>query len=283
MKFFLAAAALAFVSASPLISHANATDTIMPIGNYAEAIDGRTVAFLAHDLETGERIVLQGSDLESAHAPWSTFKIPNLLIALEEGFTPDLDTVRAWDSDARPAAFWWPDAWKQDQTLETAFQHSAVWYFQDIAQHVGASTYRELLNEWGYGNAGAPDGSDSFWLAGGLEISVEGQVAFLQRVVERDLPIETSSYEALDEASLVNTFDGYELHGKTGGGTVIPGNFSGPFEGWYSGYVTRDGQAPVVFTLYTQGPDWASIRSFRQTFATRLLVDASLLPAGFTN
>jgi beta-lactamase class D len=122
--------------------------------------------------------VLDGSDLESRHAPWSTFKIPNLIIALESGFTADLDTMHPWDQRARPPRSWWPEAWRQDQSLRTAFQRSAVWYFQDVAQHVGAPAYRDQLTAWDYGNANAPDGSDSFWLAGELEISVAEQVSF---------------------------------------------------------------------------------------------------------
>ncbi|CAN0604332.1 unnamed protein product, partial [Ectocarpus sp. 12 AP-2014] len=73
------------------------------------------------------------------------------------------------------------------------------------------------------------------------------------------------------------------LHGKTGGGTVIPGDFSGPFDGWYVGFVERQDALPVIFALHTEGPSWDSIRAFRQSFATRLLVDADLLPAAFAD
>ncbi|MFN3169339.1 MAG: penicillin-binding transpeptidase domain-containing protein [Hyphomicrobiales bacterium] len=250
---------------------------------YEQAIESRSVSFLAHDLETGTRYVLDGSDLESRHAPWSTFKIPNLIIALERGFTPDLDTVRPWDQQARPPSSWWPEAWRQDQSLRTAFQRSAVWYFQDVAQHVGAPAYREQLNAWEYGNANAPDGSDSFWLAGGLEISVEEQVSFLTRLMTGDLRVQETLLTALTDASLAQQIDGYALHGKTGGGTVIPGDFSGPFDGWYVGFVARQDALPVIFAFHTEGPSWDSIREFRQSFATRLLVDANLLPAAFAD
>jgi beta-lactamase class D len=279
--------ALASVLASfALLSAAQAQTpdvTTLALEPYEQAIESRSVSFLAHDLESGTRYVLDGSDLESRHAPWSTFKIPNLIIALESGFSPDLDAVRAWDRQARPASSWWPEAWRQDQSLRTAFQRSAVWYFRDVAQHVGTPAYREQLTAWEYGNANAPDGSDSFWLAGGLEISVEEQVSFLTRLMTGELGVQEAFLAALTDASLAQQIDEYALHGKTGGGTVIPGDFSGPFDGWYVGFVARQDALPVIFALHTEGPSWDSIREFRQSFATRLLVDADLLPAAFAN
>jgi beta-lactamase class D len=250
---------------------------------YAQIVESRSVSFLAYDLETGTRHVLDGSDLESRHAPWSTFKIPNLIIALESGFTSDLDTLRPWDRQARPARFWWPDAWKQEQSLRTAFQRSAVWYFRDVAQHVGAAAYRAQLTTWDYGNANAPDGSDSFWLAGGLEISVEEQVTFLTRLLTGELGVPDAQLAALRQAILTREINEYALHAKTGAGPVVPGSFSGPFDGWYVGFIERRDALPVVFALHIEGPTWDSIRAFRQSFATRLLVDANLLPAVFAD
>jgi len=277
--------ALATVLASfALLTSAQAQQTntaTLPLAPHQESIEDRDVSFLAYDLETNTRYVLEGSDLQSRHAPWSTFKIPNLIIALDSGFTPDLDTVRPWDQQTRPASFWWPDAWRQEQSLRTAFQRSAVWYFRDIAQHVGASAYRTQLTAWNYGNAGAPDGSDSFWLSGALEISVEEQVAFLASLLTGELGVSDAQLAALTEASLAREVNEHALHGKTGGGPVVPGNFSGPFEGWYVGFVERTNAMPVVFALHTQGPSWNSIREFRQSFTTRLLIEANLLPAGF--
>lgn len=164
MKHYRIPLALLLVSFALLaVAQAQTPDvTTLVLEPYEQAIGSRSVSFLAHDLETDTRYVLDGSDLQSRHAPWSTFKIPNLIIALESGFTPDLDTLRSWDRQARPASFWWPETWRQDQSLRTAFQRSAVWYFRDVAQHVEAPAYREQLTAWDYGNANAPDGSDSF-------------------------------------------------------------------------------------------------------------------------
>lgn len=286
-RLVTAALAALTVFSTPLTGSAAAQaqtpERVLPLAAYTEAVSNLAVSFLAHDLETGQRFVLEGSDLDTGYVPWSTFKIPNLLMALESGFTPDLETPLAWDQARRPAQPWWPDAWRQDQSLRTAFQRSAAWYFQDVALHVGAPAYRQTLGDWAYGNAVAPDGSDTFWLAGGLEISVSQQVRFLERVVRQNLAVSPSAHEALMEASLAQQEDGHALHGKTGAGPSLSGDFSGPFEGWYVGFVQRREAAPIVFALHAAGPDWPSIRTFRQDFAVRLLVDAELLPASFAN
>lgn len=252
----------------------------------AEQIGEREVSFLAHDLETGTHYVLEGSELDERHAPWSTFKIPNFLIALETGVVSDMDAVTAWDPSLRPALNYWPDAWRQDQSLRTAFQRSTVWYFQDIALEIDTQTYRTVLADWGYGVTDITDGSDNFWLNQGLEISANEQVAFLERLHSQELylsdqRISGATLEALYEASFARQIDEYGLHGKTGSGPVRRGDFSGPFDGWYVGFVQRQDALPIVFALYTQGPDFTSIRSFRQAFATRLLIEAELLPAAF--
>lgn len=253
---------------------------------FAEQIGERQVSFSAHDLETGTHYILEGSDLDERRAPWSTFKIPNFLIALETGVIDDVNTVTQWDQTRRPAQNWWPDAWQREQSLRTAFQRSAVWFFSDIALEIETQTYRDILADWNYGANDIAEGSDVFWLSQGLEISVNEQVAFLEQLYRQQLvingePVSQSSIEALYEASLAQQIGEIALHGKTGSGTVIPGDFSGPFEGWYVGFVERENALPVVFALYTVGPDFRSIRTFRQEFATQLLIEAELLPAAF--
>lgn len=124
------------------------------------------VTFCAFDLVAETITALNAENLDERHAPWSSFKIPNLIIALETGAARDLDHERLWDPARRPAAPYWPSAWRQDQTLRTAYQRSVPWYFQDVALEVGAEPYRSALTKYGYGNAEMPDNDDGFWLGG---------------------------------------------------------------------------------------------------------------------
>ncbi|MEJ6392550.1 penicillin-binding transpeptidase domain-containing protein [Gymnodinialimonas sp. 2305UL16-5] len=241
----------------------------------ATEIGPREVSFLARNIDTGASVVLEDSDLDTRHTPWSTFKIPNLLIGLETGVETSLDAARVWDQDRRPAAVWWPASWRQDQTLRSAFARSAFWYFQDIADDVGAAQYRETLDRWDYGNAEVADGSVDFWLDATLQISIAEQVTWLERVLRGETDLSERSIAALVEVSLADTSGTATLHGKTGGGFRDDRSA----EGWYVGFVQNDGRPETVFALHTHGPDWNSINRFRSEFSQRLLRHAGLWPA----
>ena len=66
---------------------------------------------------------------EKRFLPASTFKIPNTLIALgEEAISNEREVIK-WDGKNRE----W-SAWNKDQTLETAFPISCVWFYQEVAK-----------------------------------------------------------------------------------------------------------------------------------------------------
>ncbi len=238
----------------------------------------REVVFLAMEVDGGRQWAVAPDALDHRRAPFSTFKIPNLLIALETGAAPSPDHRIEWDPDRRPAEDYWPAAWAQSQTLASAFRRSAVWYFRDLALIIGGPTYRDRLAAFDYGNGAAPDGSDLFWLDGTLAISVREQVEFLARLVRGDLPVEPESVNALRSVARLDERSDHVLYGKTGAGPTEPGNFDGPFRGWLVGWVDRPGRAPVVYALFATAPDWASIARFRRVTAEALLTDAGAWP-----
>jgi beta-lactamase class D len=260
---------------------AAAADTVLLDAEpHAEAMKGLATSFLARDLGDSTTYVLEGSDVATRHTPWSTFKIPNLIIALESGVSDSLESPRTWDAVRRPAAAYWPDAWKRDHTLGSAFAQSAVWYFQDVARDVGTATYRRLLGAWRYGNAEVPANSDEFWLDGSLRISVEEQVEFLRALLANGLDVSPEALSALDEASLAGSAGGVSLHGKTGAGPVDSDDIDAAFTGWYVGYLKRPDAAPVVFALHVAAPSFSMLRDFRRQFSVELLEDMGAVPPG---
>jgi beta-lactamase class D len=263
-----------------LVGTAHAADPI-DLGadpQLAGEIGGRNVVFYATDVSTGERFAYRPEAADVRHAPWSTFKIPNLLIALETGAARSLDHERVWDQKRRPAESHWSNDWKQNQTLETAFRRSAAWYFQDIAKDVGSARYREALTAFGYGNVDVPDASDSFWLGGPLAISPQEQVAFLERLVLGQLNVQQSTIDAIRSVSLLSDTGGYVLRGKTGSGPVVPGEFDGAFEGWLVGWVEKPDAGTVAFALYVSGPSFESIGGFRYQMSAQFLRAIGALP-----
>jgi beta-lactamase class D len=234
-------------------------------------LDGRDAIFYAIDLENGQRFAWAPERADERYTPYSTFKIPNLLIALETGVARSVNDVRQRDPERRPAQPWWSEAWREDQALAQAFRRSTVWYFQDVALEVGGPRYREMLEAFGYGNAMAPDDNDTFWLVGPLAISPREQAEFIVRLVRGGLPVRPENLAALAEVSLLETRDGYRLHGKTGSGPVDGSDMDGPFAGWLVGWVERPDAAPVAYALYVRGSSFDSIAAFRGEMARSFL------------
>ncbi|MGH8470133.1 MAG: penicillin-binding transpeptidase domain-containing protein [Gammaproteobacteria bacterium] len=54
-----------------------------------------------------------------------------------------LVALRGGAADRRAA--WSPESWRRDHTLRSAMHHSVVWYFQRIAERLGASRESEYL------------------------------------------------------------------------------------------------------------------------------------------
>jgi len=248
-------------------------------GETEQHLADRDVVFYAIDLENGSHYGYQPERAIERHIPYSTFKIPNLIIALETGVATSLEHERPWNEQVRPAASFWPRAWKQSQTLETAFKRSAMWYFQDVALEVGGARYRRFLQGFGYGSADAPDSDDTFWLEGPLEVSPKEQALFLERLVTESLSIRPGTLSAIRDASFLEDISGHRLHGKTGSGPITA-DFDGEFEGWLVGWVDRPSGAPVVYSLYVRGPSYRSIQSFRREMSIRFLRSIGAVPAG---
>jgi beta-lactamase class D len=160
----------------------------------------------------------------------STFKILNTLISLEEKAISGKDDVLKWNGHVYDL----PD-WNRDQTLESAFKVSCVWYFQELARRVGAAKYQNYLHKSGYGELREPFEETTFWLDGSLTISATEQVEFLKKVYQRSLPFSASSYETLSEIMLVEKTPNFTLRAKTGWSAR-----SNPQTGWYVGYVETE-------------------------------------------
>lgn len=271
------------IALAPTIAHSQSRLQEISRAPFQTEVADRHVTFFAVDGETEVQYAFNPEFIDERHPPFSSFKIPNLMIALETGIASSLDHVRKWDQKRRPAAEYWPADWRQDQTLGSAFRRSAAWYFQDLALEVGANRYREYLQRFRYGNANAPEGSDTFWLdepdaARRLIISPREQAAFIKNAIEGQLGLRPDTLNALKKVAELQNKDGYKLFGKTGSGPVQAGNFDGAFHGWLVGFVERPQKKPVFYALYARAPNYSSILKFRRDFSETLLKEIGALP-----
>ena len=194
-------------------------------------VDGCFVLFNPSDNE----LIRYNSNLcDSGYIPASTFKIPNSLIALEEGVISDTNQIIKWDGHE------WPNKpWNQDQTLKTAVKYSCIWVFIGFAEKIGIEKYQNYINALDYGNKNLAGPPSRFWLAGQFRISANQQIDFLKKFYNYQLPgISRRSIDIVKDVIVIDHADDYKLSGKTGGGILSDTDYIM----WLVGYLERDGR-----------------------------------------
>ena len=187
----------------------------------------RVNGFLAIEDPARESILVSDSTVyKLAISPASTFKICNSLIALETGVIQDENSLLAWDSVTRQN----PD-WNHDQTLKEAFQHSTVWYYQELARRIGETRMKQWIDTLHYGNANITGGIDQFWLSGGLRISPQQQIRFLKNLHDEKLPFSKRSMDIVKKMMICRDTNSIVYRGKTGWGSQDKMDI-----GWFVGY-----------------------------------------------
>ena len=155
-------------------------------------------------------------------SPASTFKIPNSLIALNEGVVTK-DSLIIWDKKTREY-----ESWNKDQTLLTAFKSSCVWCYQEFASKIGVEKYEKYLKSLDYGNKNIGNEITRFWLDESLKITTFEQIKFLKRFYTNDLPFKIEDMNTLKEIMIDEKNEDYTIRAKTG--------WEGKY-GWYVGFI----------------------------------------------
>lgn len=244
---------------------------------YAAEIGATKVTFLAVDVNTHACYVINKKGLNQRHTPYSSFKIPHTLIALETGAAKSGDEKIVWDSQKRPAKDFWPETWKQDQTLASAFKHSAAWYYQELVPRIAPEQYQQWLAQFNYGNQTFAPGSDAFWLDGQLKISPKEQVSFIVCLLKDRCGVNAATFAAFEQIALQETRDNLSLYAKTGAGPIDPNNNNGAFEGWYVGYIKDKRATPIAaFAIYVEAENFTAIKNIRRELSLLLLADVGL-------
>lgn len=249
-----------------------------PETTLGQLVADRELTFYAIDVSTGQDYAYNLPRSRIRYTPFSTFKIPHLLIALETGAVDSLQEEKNWDSTRHPARDFWPASWQRSHTLASAFQHSVPWYFKELTGDITADQYRTWLQQFAYGNGLAPAGSDDFWLEGPLAVSAVEQARFIARLTAGELGVSVGALEALKSVSLLEQGEDYRWYGKTGAGPVAADNMDGAFAGWLVGWVETAGGKTVSYALYTEGENFAAIKDYRREATQAFLQALQILP-----
>jgi len=187
-----------------------------------------------YDYKQQKWLMSDPADAEIASLPASTFKIINLLIALETGVITDEKEVLKWPGTMDTLRYGYrPDTY-QDLSIQEAFEISAVWVFLDLAKEIGRERYRSYLTRCHYGNADLSEADPDFWNRGALAISPRNQVEFLVNLHEGKLPFSARTIAIVKRVMVSEQTKNYTLRSKTGWTRE-----NGIDSGWWVGYVER--------------------------------------------
>jgi beta-lactamase class D len=239
-----------------------ATSAIFPVRAFADIVpryevrknlqkyfteEGTVGAFAAFRTDDRQVIASDNSRVRDAVLPASTYKVPHSVIALETGVVADPDKdVFKWDGKTYAVK-----EWNKDHTLRTAIAASAVPVYQQIARRIGAERMQKYVDMFEYGNRNIGGGIDRFWLTGDLRISPLQQIAFVDRLRRRALPVSKRAQDLTADILPVTKFGDSLIRAKTGligvdDRTAMDGIKSS--FGWLVGWAEK-GSAQTVFAL----------------------------------
>ena len=210
---------------------------------------------------------------EVRYSPFSTFKVPNSLIALEVGLVKSSEQKLTFDESRYPRENWWRKSWYESPlTLKQAFAVSAVPIYRQIAFEVGEQRMTKFVTDFDYGNKDITSGIDSFWLSGSIQISAKEQIGFLQRLYEGKLPVSKESLSAFKDVMRVEETDRYTLYAKTGAGRLNANKVLG----WYVGIV-ENAQGVHYFAFNIEDDNYRSMGEKRIKMARQFLEQEGVL------
>ena len=201
------------------------------------------------------RILKSEGDCATSYGPQSTFKIALSLIGFDSGILKS-ESKPSWSLPEGTDPY--INVCKGDHDPRTWMRDSCLWYSRILTKKLGVKKFQDYVTKFSYGNmdlSGDKDqnnGLTQAWVSSSLKISSEGQVDFLQKVVDRKLPISSASYDKTKKIMFIQeTAGGWKLYGKTGNGTQFDkdGNKTDLQHGWFVGYIEK-GNRRIVFASH---------------------------------
>lgn len=212
------------------------------LASRVEVVDCTAIA----DAASGRSLVREGQCGERV-TPASTFNIVVSLMGYDSGIlidehTPSMPFKRGYAD--------WNPSWHATTDPSRWMEHSVVWYAQQVTTQLGTGGFERYVRQFDYGNRDVAGGLTTSWISSSLQISPDEQVAFLRRMVKRELQVSAKAYDLTGRIMLAETLpNGWRVHGKTGTANALLSDGSEDKAhqiGWYVGWATK-GERTVVF------------------------------------
>lgn len=185
-----------------------------------------------YDIESQKWIVSDTVGLVIETLPASTFKIINLLIALETTTIKDENEIVKWVGSTDTVKYGYRPEIYHDMSVKEAFELSAGWVFVELAKKMGKDTYKKYLTESKYGNNNLTQTEADFWNFGDFAISPKNQVEFLHALYDDKLPFSKRNIDIVKRVMITDQTEEYTIRAKTGWTRENNTN-----TGWWTGYI----------------------------------------------
>jgi beta-lactamase class D len=192
-------------------------------------VEGSIVIF---DNSKMQWIVSDTIEIKKETLPASTFKIINLLIALETKTIKDENEIVKWVGTTDTIKYGYRPEIYHDMTVKEAFEVSAGWVFIELAKKIGKDNYIKYLSKCNYGNVNLSQKEIDFWNFGDFAISPINQVEFLKKLYDYDLPFSKHNMEIVKQVMIAEQNENYTISAKTG--WTRENNIN---TGWWVGYL----------------------------------------------
>lgn len=148
--------------------------------------------------------------------PASTFKIINLLIALETKTIKNENEIVKWVGKTDTIKYGYRPEIYHDMSVKEAFEVSAGWVFVELAKKIGKENYKKYLSVCNYGNLNLTESNDDFWNFGNFAISPINQVEFIKKLYEEKLPFSKRNIDIVKRIMITEKTEEYSIRAKTG-------------------------------------------------------------------
>lgn len=227
-----------------------------------------------YDRNNKKWIFSDSIDAKATTLPASTFKIINLLIALETKTIKNENEMVKWVGSIDTVKYGYrPDTY-HNMTVKEAFQVSAGWVFVELAKKIGKENYQKYLKRCNYGNLNLSEKGDDFWNFGAFEISPMNQIVFLRKLYEEKLPFDKKNMQIVKNVMLNEQNSSYTLRAKTGWTRDNGINI-----GWWVGYIEKNNNVYFFATRLRQDRKKTSdnFGSYRKEITKSILKELKII------
>jgi beta-lactamase class D len=222
---------------------------------FGPVLSAKVVCTAVADAATGKLLKQEGACDQRVTAA-STFKIAISLMGYDAGFLTNEHLPALPFHDGYPV---WDPSWQATTDPTTWIKNSVVWFSQQTTEWLGEERFRSYVTAFRYGNEdisgdpGKHNGLTHAWLSSSLRISPLEQLIFLEKIVNRRLPVSAHAFDMTSRITAITLLpNGWDVHGKTGTGSPRKADGSEDEDhayGWFVGWASKGGRTLVFARL----------------------------------